>query len=32
MENGNHKWQDTMDAEMAQIKEYGVSKGYGKAK
>ena len=24
MENGNHKWQDAMDVEMAQIKEYGV--------
>ena len=32
MENGNHKWQDAMNVEMAQIKEYGVFKGYGKAK
>ena len=31
MENANHKWQDAMDVEMAQIKEYGVSKDYGKA-
>ena len=30
MENGNHKWQDAMDVEMAQIKEYGVFKDYGK--
>ena len=26
MENGNHKWQDAMHVEMAQIKEYGVFK------
>ena len=32
MEDGNHKWQDAMDVEMAQIKEYGVFKDYGKAK
>ena len=32
MENGNHKWQDAMDVEMAQIKEYGVFKDCGKAK
>ena len=32
MENGNHKWQDAMDVEIAQIKEYGVFKDYGKAK
>ena len=32
MENGNHKWQDAMNVEMAQIKEYGVFKGYGKTK
>ena len=31
MENGNQKWQDAMDVEMAQIKEYGVFKDYGKA-
>ena len=31
MENGNNKWQDVMDVEMAQIKEYGVFKDYGKA-
>ena len=31
MGNGNHKWQDSMDVEMAQIKEYGVFKDYGKA-
>ena len=31
MENANHKWQDAMDVEMAQIKEYRVSKDYGKA-
>ena len=32
MENGNHKWQDAMDVEMAQIKEYGVFNDCGKAK
>ena len=32
MENGDQKWQDAMDVEMAQIKEYGVFKDYGKAK
>ena len=32
MENGNHKWQDSMDVEMAQIKEYEVFKDYGEAK
>ena len=32
MENGNHKWQDAMDVEMAQIKEYEVFKDCGKAK
>ena len=32
MENGNPKWQDAMDVEIAQIKEYGVLKDYGKAK
>ena len=31
MENGNHKWQDAVDFEMAQIKEYRVFKEYGKA-
>ena len=31
MENGNHKWQDVVDVEMDQIKEYGVFKDYGKA-
>ena len=31
MENGNHRWQDAMDVEMTQIKQYGVFKG-GKAK
>ena len=30
MENGNHKWQDAVDVETAQIKEYGVFKDYGK--
>ena len=32
MENGNHKWQDAIDVEMAQIKEYGVFKDCRKAK
>ena len=32
MENGHHKWQDAMDAEMTQIKEYGVFKDWGKEK
>ena len=32
MENGNRKWQDALDVEMAQIKEYGVFKDCGKAK
>ena len=32
MGKGNHKWQDAIDVEMAQIKEYGVFKDYGKAK
>ena len=32
MENRNHKWQDAMDVEMAQINEYGVLKDCGKAK
>ena len=32
MENGNHKWQDAMDVEIAQIKEYEVFKDCGKAK
>ena len=32
MENRNRKWQDAMDVEMAQIKEYGVVKDYEKAK
>ena len=32
MENGNHNWQDAMDVEMAQIKEYEVFKDCGKAK
>ena len=32
MENGNCKWQDAMDVDMAQIKEYVVFKDYGKAK
>ena len=31
MENGNHKWQDAMDVEMAQFKEYEVIKDCGKA-
>ena len=31
MENENHKWQDVVDVEMAQIKEYGVFKDYRKA-
>ena len=32
MENRNLKWQDAMNVEMAQIKEYGVFKDCGKAK
>ena len=32
MENGNHKWQDAMDVEMAQIQEYEVFKDCGKGK
>ena len=31
MENGNHKWQDGVDVEMAQIKELRVFEDYGKA-
>ena len=32
MENGNYKWRDIMDVEMAQIKDYGVFKDCGNEK